>query len=151
MPVRGKKCIHTSSPFIIWIHTILIWILKALHVYNLIYFPDIDYSFSWGFMPLSLFLTSFFFRPSFHLSSCKWGIISLSIFPLLSSLALLYFHHLFTSSLILVGEGESQRTCLFINVTEGSHQRRKKSSERATGRGKGQERGNVTKRKRRQV
>lgn len=48
---------------------------------------------------------------------------------------------LLPSSLRLVsywlGRGESQRTCLFINITEGSHQGRKKSSTGVMGRGKG--------------
>lgn len=75
----------------------------------------------------------------------------LSLFPY--SLALIYCPTRLPSSLHLVvaaGEVESQRTCLFISVADGSHQRRGKKAESEWWRARQeQERGNVTKRKRR--
>lgn len=99
-------------------------------------------------------IVSFFFKlPSFIVPPFIRPHVSgvLSLFPY--SLALIYCPTLLPSSLHLVvaaGEVESQRTCLFINVADGSHQRRGKKAESEWWRARQkQERGNVTKRKRR--
>lgn len=133
-------------------HTILISILKVSHIVILVR-VSIFQTFITS-IPLRLHAALAFFlsvlntslssSPLFHLSSSKWGIISFSIFPRSSPLLP------YSTSIIpppchsywSVRE-ESRRTCLFINVSEGSgHWRRERSSEGGRGRG------NVTKRRR---
>lgn len=82
-------------------------------------------------MMLLVLCLFFFKRPSFIVPLFNRPHVSavLSLFPY--SLALIYCPTLLPSSLHLViaaGEVESQRTCLFINVADGSHQRRGKKS-----------------------
>ena len=119
-----RKVIHTSRPF-----TILFLILKALHMVILVR-VSISQTFITS-IPLRLHAALAFFLSVlntslsssllFHLSSSKWGIISFSIFP--RSCPLLPY----STSIIppsrrsyWSGREESRRTCLFINVSEGS-------------------------------
>lgn len=82
--------------------------------------------------------------------SCILSVLNVPLLTYLPISAFISCPSLLQSSLHLVSHTlwrgkKSQRTCLFINVTEGSHQRWKK--QRAVGRRKGQERGNVTREK----
>lgn len=144
MPVKENKTMHSHKfPF----HDMnpdcfdfnLISTLAILTVYP--FSRHSLYLFPCGFMLLwplfSLYWTSLFLRHSFTYLPVS-GALSLfpfSLVPLLSCPTLLPSS--LAPSVILVLERESQRTCLFINVSKGSRWRRKTGSERwGEGRGK---------------
>lgn len=75
----------------------------------------------------------FFYSPPFYQPSHKEIMRGEALSPFPYSLALVHCPAPLPSSLHLVtptGEAESQRTCLFINVADGSRQRRKERAVR---------------------
>lgn len=93
-------------------------------------------SFSVVHIALFVFLYELLFSsPLFHQILLS-GALSLSphIPLVLSSIALLYYHHISPTSLIFVCKRKSRRTCLFINVSKGSCWRKKAVKDREGGR-----------------